>query len=261
MLEETKRTMTTDAGRRPCGSRRYKESFMSVAFSTRVTVLAALLVVAGTATLRAEIRSKSKEIIVVEPKDLPEQAQDGGNSFFLFSDSQGSTYLYVEQQQGARLTTFDVTDPSKIKFVSSIKLESAAPFDFVRPLGGSAELIRYRDSKGVAILELHSAKKPVIKAVSGLTESGSTQSLGESAFMMIDEPYNYVRAVPRDFQVIDISTPSDPVLLTTVKQVKHRLVKDDTGTTFLLGSDGLTVIRRPSVEEEYKTEQFQMSHN
>jgi hypothetical protein len=79
--------------------------------------------------------------------------------------------------------------------------------------------------------------------------------------MMIDEPYSYVRAVPSDFQVIDTSTPSDPVLLATVKQVKHRLVKDDTGTPFLLGSDGLTVIRRLSVEEEYKTNQLQASQN
>jgi hypothetical protein len=234
---------------------------MKVAFPARVAVFAALLIVGGTATLRAEIRSKSNEIIVVEPKDLPEQAQEGGNSFFLFSDNDGSTYLYVEQQEGARLITFDVTDPSRIKFVSSIKLESPAIFDFVRPLGGRAELIRYRNNKGVAILDLHSAKKPVIKVVSGLTESGSTQSLGDNAFMMIDEPYNYVQAVPRNFQVIDISTPSDPLLITTVKQVKHRLVKDDTGTTFLLGSDGLTVIRRLSVEQEYKTEQIQTSNS
>jgi hypothetical protein len=42
-----------------------------------------------------------------------------GNSFFLYSDNSGSTYLYVEQQQGARRTAFDVTDPSKIKVVTS----------------------------------------------------------------------------------------------------------------------------------------------
>jgi hypothetical protein len=234
---------------------------MKVVFPARVAVLVALLVVAGTATLRAEIRSKSNSIIVVEPKDLPEQAQEVGNSFFLYSDDEDNTFLYIEQQQGARLTTFDVTDPSKIKFVASIKLDSPSTFDFVRSLGGRAELIRYRDNKGVAILDLHFAKKPVIRPVSGLTVSGSTQSLGENAFLMIDEPYNYVRAVPTDFQVIDISSPSNPVLLTTVKQVKHRLTKDDTGTTFLLGSDGLTVIRRPNVEEEYKIHQMQMTGN
>jgi len=131
----------------------------------------------------------------------------------------------------------------------------------VRSLGGRAELIRYRDNKGVAILDLRSAKKPVVKMVSGLTESGSTQPLGERAFLMVNEPFNYVRAVPRDYQVIDVSTPSDPVLIATVKEVKHQLIKGDTGTTFLLGSGGLTVIRRLSEEQEFKAEQIQESHN
>jgi hypothetical protein len=234
---------------------------VKVAFLARLAVLAALLVLSGAPKLRGASRSRSKDIIVLEPKDLPEQAQYGGNSFFLFSDDGGNSYLYVEQQQGARLATFDVTDPSKIKFVSSITVNSPTPFDFVRPLGGSAELIRFRDDQGVAILDLHSAKKPAVKLISGLTNSGATESLGETGFVMINEPYNYVRAVPRDFQVIDISSPENPVLLTTVKQVKHRLRKDDTGTTFLLGSDGLTVIRRPRIEEEYQAERVESSHN
>lgn len=234
---------------------------MKVAFPARAGVLAVLLVVSGAATLKAEIRSRSRDIIVLQPKDLPEQAQNDGNSFFLFSDNDGSTYLYVEQQRGARLTTFDVTDPSKIKFLSSTTLNSPTAFDFVRPLSGRAELIRYRDNQGVAILDLHSAKKPIVKLVSGLTNFGATESLSEASFMMIDEPYNYVRAIPRDFQVIDISSPDNPVLLTTVKQVKHKLLKDDTGTTFLLGGDGLTVIRRPRVEEEYQAQQRETSTN
>lgn len=49
----------------------------------------------------------------------------------------------------------------------------------------------------------------------------------------------------------------NPTLLTTVKQVKHRVVKDDTGTTFLLGSDGLTMIRRASVEADNRAAQEQ----
>lgn len=234
---------------------------MRVAVPARVAVLGALLAVAGIATLRAEIRSKSNEIIVLQPSDLPEGAKGGGNSLFLHGDAVGNTYLYVEQMDGHRLTTFDVTDPSKIRFVSTVAVDGPGTFDFVRPLGRNAELIRYRDNKGVALLSLQSAKKPAIKTVSGFSESGSTEPLGERAFMMIDEPYNYVRAVPRDFQVIDISSPADPVLLTTVKQVKHQVVNGLTGTTFLLGSDGLTVIRRISVENEYKTEQMQKSQN
>jgi hypothetical protein len=223
--------------------------------------MSTLLVLISVSSVHAEVRSKSNEIIVLQPTDLPEQAQTPGNSFFLYTDNDGSTYLYVEQQQGARLTTFDVTDPSKIKFVSSTTLTSPGVFDFVRPVGGRAELIRFRDGKGVAVLDLHTAKKPTVKIISGLSESGSTQSLGERAFMMIDEPYNYVRAVPRDYDVIDTSSPSDPLLLTTVKAVKHQVVNGDTGTTFLLGSDGLTVIRRLTVENDYKVHLMQQSSN
>jgi len=222
--------------------------------------MSALLALISVSLLHAEVRSKSNEIIVLQPTDLPEQAQTQGNSFFLYSDNDGSTYLYIEQQQGARLTTFDVTDPSKIKFVSSIILTSPGAFDFVRPVGGRAELIRYRDGKGVAVLDLHTAKKPVVKIVSGMTQSGPTEPLGEQAFLMIDEPFNYIRAVPRDYQVIDISSPSDPLLITTVKEVKHRVVNGDTGTTFLLGSAGLTVIRRLSVENDYKVHLMQLSN-
>jgi hypothetical protein len=236
---------------------------MKALFPARVATFAmsAMVALISVSPVHAEVRSKSNEIIVLQPTDLPEQAQTPGNSFFLYSDGQGCTYLYIEQQQGARLTTFDVSDPSKIKFVSSSTLTSPGPFDFVRPVGSRAELIRYRDDKGVGVLDLHAPKKPVVKVIAGLSQSGSTQSIGEQAFMMIDEPYNYIRAVPRDYQVIDISSPSDPHLLTTVKEVKHQVINEDTGTTFLLGSDGLTVIRRPSVENDYKNNQLRDTYN
>jgi len=236
---------------------------MKAIFSARAATFAmsALLALISVSPVHAEVRSKSNDIIVLQPTDLPEQAKTPGNSFFLYSDNDGSTYLYIEQQQGARLTTFNVTDPSKIKFVSSTMLTLPGAFDFVRPVGGRAELIRFRDGKGVAVLDLHTAKKPTVKIISGLSESGSTEPLGEQAFMLISEPYNYIRAIPRDYQVIDISSPSDPLLVTTVKEVKHRVVNGDTGTTFLLGSGGLTVIRRLSVENDYKTHLMQLSSN
>lgn len=209
----------------------------------------------------AQLRSKSGEIVVMEPRNLPEEAQLGGNSFFLHADDSGSTYLYVEQQQGARLTVFDVTDPSHTKTVASTPLTVSGPFDFVRTLDGHAELIRFRDGKTVGVLDMAKAKKPSIRIMSALVDPGQTEALGESAFLGVNEPYNYVRAVPRDYQVVDISRPSDPALLTTVKLVKHRVVNGETGTTFLLGSEGLTVIRRLSVENEYKTHLIQFSGN
>lgn len=210
---------------------------------------------------QAQLHSKSGELVVMEPHSLPEAAQLGGNSFFLHSNDAGNTYLYVEQQQGARLTVFEVTDPGRIKMVSSTALTVDGPFDFVRALDGHAELIRFRDGKGVAVLDLAKASKPSLHMVSALLDPGQTEPLGETGFLAVNEPYNYVRAVPRDYQVVDISTPSDPLLLTTVKQVKHRIVNNDTGTTFLIGIDGITVVRRLSVENDHKTHMLQMNGN
>jgi hypothetical protein len=212
--------------------------------------------------LSGEIRSKTRDLIVEVFSDLPEQAHTPGNSCFLYSDGDGSTYLYVEQQKGARLSVFDVTDPSKIKLASSISLNGPGVFDFVRPLGSRAELVRFREDRGVAVLDLQKAKKPSMRMIESLFESGTTEPLGETAFLMANEPYNpIIRAVPRDYQVIDISAPSDPVVLATVKQVKHKVVNGNTGTTFLLGSEGLTVIRRTSVENDYKVHLMQQSSN
>lgn len=227
-------------------------------FATAALTLAA---VALPISSHAELRSKSGEIVVMEPQNLPEAAQIGGNSFFLHATNSGTFYLYVEQQSGARLAVFDVTNPARIKAVSVTPLEVSGPFDFVRPLDGSAELIRFRDGKGVAVLDMHKAGHPVLHMVSALLDPGQTQPLGETGFLAVNEPYNYVRAVPRDYQVVDISTPDNPALLTTVKQVKHQVANNEMGTTFLLGIDGLTVVRRLSVEQDYATHQQQMSGN
>ena len=224
-------------------------------------VIAALAGLLMTLPLQAAIRSKSNELIVLQPHDLPEQAQAPGNSFFLYQDNEGDTYLYIEQQQGARLVVFNVSDPAKIKMVSSTVLKVPGAFDFVRPLDGRAEMIRFRDSKGVAVLDLRKAKAPAVKMVDALGEPGETEALGETAFLMVNEPHDYVRATPRDYQIVDISSPSEPALLATVKQVKHKIVNSDTGTTFLLGRDGLTVVRRTSVEQDYKTHLMQQESN
>ena len=165
-------------------------------------------------------------------------------------NNSGSTYLYVEQQQGVRLTVFEVTDPAHIKMVSSTQLAVTGPFDFVHPLDGRAELIRFRDGKSVGVLDLSEASKPSFRLVPSLVDPGQTEPLGETGYLGVDEPYNYVRVITRDEQVVDISTPSDPILLATVRQVKHRVVNNDTGTTFLLGGDGLAVVRRISVEND-----------
>jgi len=231
--------------------------------NTIKSTLALGLVVAAavlTSTAEAEIHSRSKELVVMEARDLPEQAQTTGNSLFLHSDNAGSTYLYVEQQQGARLSVFDVTDPARIKLVVSTPLAAEGAFDFVRPLSDHAELVYFRDSQKEAILDLRKTKRPVLRMIATVTDLAPAETLGESGLLVTSQAHKYVPAAARDYQVIDIAA-SDPTQLATVKDVKHRVTNDETGTTFLLGSNGLTVVRRLSIENDYKVHQMQMQGN
>jgi hypothetical protein len=213
-----------------------------------------------TPSAEAEIHSRSKQLVVMEAPDLPEQAQISGDSLFLHSDSAGSTYLSIEQQRGARLSVFNVTDPARIKLVVSTPLAAEGAFDFVRPLGDNAELVYFRDSQKEAMLDLRKTKRPALRMISTVTDLGLAETLGENGLLVTSQAHQYAPAVARDYQVMDIAA-SVPTQLATVKDAKHRATNDETGTTFLLGSDGLTVVRRLRVEEEYKVNQMQMEGN
>ena len=224
----------------------------NTAASARLLCLVAALPLVITHPLLGEAHSKSRDLIVERPSDLPEQARVPAESCFLYSDQAGTTYLYVEQQQGARLVAFDVTDPARIKMAYSIVLSVPGPFDFVRPLNGQAELVRFRDGRGFAALDLHKSKSPAIKMIGNLANSASAESLSANVVLVENQPNRELAAIPRDYQVIDTSAPSEVAVLATVKQVTSKAVNGYTGTTFLLGSEGLSVIRRPSVENENK---------
>jgi hypothetical protein len=229
------------------------KNIITSTFAVSLVVAAAVL----TSTAQAEIFSKSKQLVIMEARDLPEQAQTPGDSLFLHSDNAGSTYLYVEQQQGARLTVFDVTDPARIKLVVSTRLEAEGAFDFVRPLGERAELVYFRNDQKEGVLDLRKSRRPVLRMISTETDLGPAESLGQSGLLVTSQVHNYVPAVAHDYQVVDIGG-SYPTELATVNNVKHRVTNDETGTTFLLGGNGLTVVRRLNVENEYKMQQMQM---
>jgi hypothetical protein len=139
-------------------------------------------------------------------------------------------------------------------------LAAEGAFDFVRPLGEHAELVYFRDSQKEAVLDLRKAKRPALRMISTVTDLGQAESLGESGLLVTDQPRNYVSAVARDYQVINV-TPSDPVQLAAVKDVRHRVTNDETGTTFLLSSNGLTVVRRLRIENDHKINQMQTEGN
>jgi hypothetical protein len=233
---------------------------MNNILKSTLTLCLGVAAVVLTSTANAEIRSKSKDLVVMETHDLPEQAQISGNSLFLHSDNAGNTYLYVEQQQGTRLSVFDVTNPARIKLVVSTPLAAEGAFDFVRPLGNNAELVYFRDGQKEAVLDLRKAARPVFQVISAATDFGSAEGLGESGLLVASQAHPYVPAVARDYQVIDISA-SATSQLASVKDVKHRVTNGDTGTTFLLSNHGLTVIRRLSAEYDYQVHQMQMQGN
>ena len=211
--------------------------------------------------VQAEVKSRSGNQIVEEPSDLPEMAKTPGQALFLYQAGDGATYLYVEQHDGERLAVYDVTDPAKIKGVASVPIKASGTFEFVRYLNDRTELIRYRESRQAAVLDLSNPKSPTLKSVDDLSQPGQTETLDQTALVMINGHYRYVGSVPHDYRLMDVSNPEHPVPLATIKQVRHKLVDEETGATYLLGSDGLTVVRRPRVEEDHKIEKIHEEWN
>jgi len=217
---------------------------------------AAAFTLAGT----AEARNPSNKIILVRPTELPELARVAGQAMLLRETGDGRTLLYIEQDNGAQLAIFDVTDPAKIKQETAARLEVPGSYDFVSSLGGNAELVRFRQGQGEAVLDLREVKFPTISMVQGLKFQGLTERLGNDAFLVADGPNAQSGPSDPNYQLVDTSNPLHPNTVADVNQVLEKVTNDETGTTFLLGADGLYLIRRPALEEEYKIHEYQMEH-
>ena len=170
----------------------------------------------------------SNRTVLVPPTDLPTLARQGGEAMFLRDTWDGRKLLYVEQRQGAQLAIFDVTDPAHVKGEGSAQLNAPGPFDFVGALGGRAELVRFRQGQGDAVLDLH--KVPTLKNVQELHVQTSTVLVSDAS-------------PAKDFSVRDADGH-----IVEVMQVRQEITNADTGTTFLLAEKGLYLIRRPALE-------------
>jgi hypothetical protein len=201
---------------------------------------------------QAKSASRPTDLIVVEPKALPEVTRSKAQAMILHQAGNGESYLYLEQQQFARVVVLDVTDPAHIEVVNLSKVDAPAPFDFVRLIGSSVALIRYRNNLGYAILDLRKPKTPSLATIDVPKQATSVEPLGDKALMVIDELAPEYEVVGHDYQVIDASDPRFPKRLATIRLVRQKIEDNDTGTVFLLGADGLTVLRRPHLENEYR---------
>jgi hypothetical protein len=197
------------------------------------------------------LAAPSSNLIVVPPTKLPASARQSGDAMLLHETIDGTTLLYIEQNQGSRLAILDVTDPAHIKDAGSVEVDAPGPFDFVSSLGSRAELIRFRRDQGNAVLDLHKAKVPVLKTPQGLTLKGAAMPLGNDG-LTVSSRVGADSQVTQDYQVQVINTANSPELnlVPNVKGVREEITKYDTGTTFLLTNDGLLLIRRPVKEME-----------
>jgi hypothetical protein len=234
---------------------------MKIKQIVRIAQLTLATAAAFTLTGTAEARNHpSNKIILVRPTELPELARVAGQAMLLHEAGDGRTLLYIEQNHGAQLTIFDVTDPAKIKQDGVARLDARGSFDFVSSLGDYAELVRFRNGQGEAVLNLRKAKTPTLTTIQGLDSQGSMERLGHDGFIIANQPNPQSDANDPHFQVVEISPPLQLNPVADVKQVREKITNDEMGTTFLLTADGLYLIRRPAVEEEYEIHEWQMSH-
>lgn len=225
-----------------------KEDIMK---QTIKTILVAMAVTFG--TISAQASPKSDFIVQTLPTS-PEFAQSTSQDLLLHNANNGATYLYVEQEQGAVLTIFDVTDPAHMKLTTSVHTEARGSYDFISPVGGSAELIAYRDGSGTAILDLHKVKSPRLTSIAG-AGSVPTEMLGTAGYLSLRQAATPTASAHlQDIQLVE--TNPSPRLLATVTSVTKEVTRPETGTIFLLGGGKITVIRRIDSEQDYAVQQI-----
>jgi hypothetical protein len=216
----------------------------------RYTHRVAMAIVASGTVAVSPLYAKSSSLIVVAPADLPALARHRGDAMLLHDTNDGRTLLYIEQDRGTRLAILDVTDPGHVRGEGTVQLDVTGPFDFISTVGNAAEVIRFRQGQGNAVLDLHQVKLPSLMRLEGLTLQGPVLPLGDDGFTVSGQVGTVREAADpqptRDYQVVDASRPWDSRRVFDVKDVREALTKQDTGTTFLLTDAGLYLIRRPS---------------
>jgi hypothetical protein len=202
--------------------------------STRFHRAALAIAVGGIVAATSVHASVLNRDIVVPPSDLPELARQSGESMILRDSGDGTTRLYVELEQGARLAIFDVSDPARIRSEGSVALNASGPFDFVYALDRNTELVRFRQGQEEAVVDFHKAKRPVLMSEQAAQISGpGAAQVGVPAL--------------RDYRVTTVNSQGLPQG-TLIVQVRQEISNAATGTTFLLAKDGLFLVRRPLAE-------------
>lgn len=214
----------------------------------------------GLPLAQASTHRVKTDIVVAPLATTSELAQQPSEDILLRVDGAGTPYLYLEQQQGARLVVLNVDDLAHVKVVASVETGVNRPFDFVQPISDALEQIRFRDGSGSALLNLQKAKSPrLVNAEHAVVEP--VEALGNSGYLLAvtDTSLRPARIASRNYQVVDFGTQNHP--FETIAGVTRIAERSDTGTVFLLGAQGITVIRNLSTEQQYAAEEAVLDHN
>jgi hypothetical protein len=215
--------------------------------SGKLRRLALASVLGGLLLPAAGYANPSIAIVLVPPAALPTLARQGGEAMFLHDTGNGRTLLYVEQQEGASLAVFDVTDPAHVRGEGSVQLDASGPFDFLAHLGARGELVRFRGGQGEAMLDLR--RTPTLKKMPGLDAQNSTVLMADGDWRTAGQPINTpLPQGTRNYKIFQSGDSYGDDRVIEVKQVRQEATNADTGTTFLLTQNGLYLIRRPALE-------------
>ena len=218
-------------------------------FSTWLRGLVTAMVAGGTATTSLAYAWPSDKAIVLQPAALPQLARQPGQAMLLHESDDGRTLLYVEQSQGTRLAIFDVTYPARIRSTGAVQLDAPGEFDFVATFGNRAEVVRFREGKGDAVLDLSKANAPALKTGQRLTLQGTTTPLIENDITARSQTGRNTQP-SQDYQLVETESLEELNGVVDAKQIREQVTNRDTGTTFLLTESGLYVIRRPVAERD-----------
>jgi hypothetical protein len=211
-------------------------------------------VFAATVSGQANASTHSKSIVVESPSNLPEIAQRKSEAMYIRETGGGQTMLYLEQDNGSRLAILDISDLGNIRPVGEVTIAAKSPYDFVETLNDSTALIHYRDHSGFAVINFKKFKAPVLTEAPQFEHPAEAEALGNAGLMLASMNHPITEAPDPKYEIFDMSNPSNPAVLATVDGVTQRMARPETGTVFMLNDSGLTVIRQPSVEQEYELE-------
>jgi hypothetical protein len=94
-----------------------------------------------------------------------------------------------------------------------------------------------------------------MRTVQGLELQAFKERLGDDGVILTNQPA--VQSAP-DYQVVETANSQELNRVFSVNGVREEVANDNTGTTFLLTGDGLYLVRRPAVEEDYRIHQVQL---